>query len=113
MGAYVYISGQIAVDAEGQVVGAGDFERQARQVFGNLHLALAAAGMNFSHVVKLNLYLTDMGHAPIMSRVRAEYIGSSPPPASTLIQVAGLAYPELLFEAEAIAVAADNEASYW
>lgn len=102
-GRTAYLSGQIAVDADGKVIGAGDFEAQARQVFGNLRLALTAADMDFSHLIKLNLYLTDLSHLPVMSRVRAEYVGNNPPPASTVIQVAGLAYPELLFEAEAIA----------
>ena len=52
-GRTVYVSGQIALDAQGQLVGAGDFEAQARQVFGNLALALASAGMAFGHVVRL------------------------------------------------------------
>ena len=104
-GRTAYISGQIALDASGTVVGVGDFEAQARQVFGNLHLALAAAGMDFGHIVKLNLYLTDMSHAPVMRRVRDELINTAQPPASTLVQVAALAFPDLLFEAEAVAVA--------
>lgn len=100
-----FVSGQIALDASGTVVGAGDFEMQAWQVFGNLRLALAAAGMDFSHVVKLGLFVTDMSHAPVMRRVRDEFINLSQPPASTLVQVAALALPDLLFEAEAVAVA--------
>ncbi len=100
-----FVSGQIALDASGTVVGVGDFEAQAWQVFGNLRLALAAAGMDFSHVVKLGLFVTDMSHAPVMRRVRDEFINLSQPPASTLVQVAALAFPELLFEAKAVAVA--------
>lgn len=107
-GRTAYLSGQIAVDADGKVVGADDFEAQARQVFENLRIALTAVGMDFGHVIKLNLYLTDMSHLPDMSRVRAEYVRNNPPPASTLVQVAALAYPGLLFEAEAIAVTEDD-----
>lgn len=106
-GRTVYISGQLSMDSGGQVVGLGDFEAQARQTFGNLRLALAAVDMNFSHVVKLGLYLTDMSHAPTMRRMRDEFITTAQPPASTLLQVAALAHPDCLIEAEAIAAAAD------
>ncbi|WP_424951462.1 RidA family protein [Deinococcus sp.] len=106
-GRTVYISGQIALNAQGQLVGLGDFEAQARQVFGNLALALASAGMTFSHVVKLGLYVTDMAHLATIRRVRDEFIDVGRPPASTLVQVVALATPDLMFEAEAIAVAPD------
>lgn len=101
-GRTVYISGQIALDAQGQIVGVGDFEAQARQVFGNLRLALDAAGMTFQHVIKLGLYVTDMGHLATLRRVRDEHVNAAQPPASTLVQVAALAYPDLLFEADAV-----------
>lgn len=106
-GRTVYISGQLSMDASGQVVGVGDFEAQARQTFENLRLALAAAGMDFSHLVKLSLYLTDMSHSPIMRRVRDEFINTAQSSASTLIQVAALAHPDCLIGAEAIAAAPD------
>lgn len=106
-GRTVYISGQIALDAQGQLVGIGDFEAQARQVFGNLALALASADMTFGHVVKLGVYMTDLSHLATMRRVRDEFINVTQPPASTLLQVARLAMPELMFEVDAIAVAAE------
>lgn len=106
-GRTVYISGQIALDAQGQLVGAGDFEAQARQVFGNLALALASAGMNFGNVVRLGIYMTDLTHLATMRRVRSEYVNTAQLPASTLLQVAGLALPELMFEVDAVAVAAE------
>ena len=106
-GRTVYISGQIALDASGQIVGVGDFEVQARQVFENLRFALAAADMEFSHVVKLGLYLTDMAHLAALRRVRDEFINVAQPPASTLVQVVALGFPDLLFEADAIAAAPD------
>src|SRR5262245_18020143 len=60
----IYISGQIALDKDGKVVGEGDMKAQAEQVFKNLEAALAAAGAKFSDVVKMNTYITDMDKAP-------------------------------------------------
>ncbi|WP_240741791.1 RidA family protein [Deinococcus sp. KSM4-11] len=61
-GRTVYFSGQIALDADGNVVGAGNFEAQARQVFRNLGLVLDAAGLDFGAVVKLTIFLTETAH---------------------------------------------------
>jgi reactive intermediate/imine deaminase len=99
----VYISGQIAFDKDGKVVGAGDMKAQAEQVFKNLQAALEAAGAKFSDVVKMNTYITDMGQAPAVREVRARYFGETTP-ASTLVQVVALVRPELLLEIEVIAV---------
>ena len=99
----VYISGQIAYDKDGKVVGAGDMKAQAEQVFKNLQLALDAAGAKFSDVVKMNTYITDMDKAPAVREVRARYFGETTP-ASTLVQVVHLARPELMLEIEVIAV---------
>jgi len=101
----VYIAGQIAFDKEGKVIGAGDMKAQAEQVFKNLQAALDAAGAKFSDVVKMNTYITDMGKAPVVREVRARYFGETTP-ASTLVQVAALARPELMLEIEVIAVVA-------
>ena len=98
----VYISGQIAFDGNGNVVGAGDMKAQAEQVFKNLQAALDAAGAKFSDVVKMNTYITDMDQAPAVREVRARYFGDTTP-ASTLVQVVRLARPELLLEIEVIA----------
>jgi 2-iminobutanoate/2-iminopropanoate deaminase len=99
----VYISGQIAYDKDGKVVGAGDMKAQAEQVFRNLHAALDAAGAKFSDVVKMNTFITDMDKAPDVREVRARYFGETTP-ASTLVQVVHLARPELMLEIEVIAV---------
>ena len=101
----VYIAGQIAFDKEGKLVGAGDMAAQAEQVFKNLQAALDTAGAKFSDVVKMNTYVTDMAKAPAVREVRARYFGQSTP-ASTLVQVAALARPELMIEIEVIAVVA-------
>jgi reactive intermediate/imine deaminase len=99
----VYISGQIAFDKDGKIVGAGDMKAQAEQVFKNLEAALGAAGAKFSDVVKMNTYVTDMEQAPAVREVRARYFGTTTP-ASTLVQVVKLARPELMIEIEVIAV---------
>ena len=104
-GRTVYLSGQIALDADGNVVGAGDFEAQARQVFRNLGLVLDAAGLDFGAVVKLTTFLTETAHLQTFRRVRDEFVNTAAPPASTLVKVAGLVLPELLIEVEAVAVA--------
>ncbi|GGR24919.1 RidA family protein [Deinococcus ruber] len=104
-GRTAYISGQVPTDEVGRLIGASDFEAQARQVFQNLERALRAADMDFSHVVKFGIYLTDMANLTAMRRVRDEFIGAAQPPASTLVQVAALGHPEWLFEVDAVAVA--------
>jgi reactive intermediate/imine deaminase len=98
----VYISGQIAFDTNGNVVGAGDMKAQAEQVFKNLDAALTAAGAKFSDIVKMNTYITDMDKAPAVREVRARYFGDTTP-ASTFVKVAGLVRPELMLEIEVIA----------
>ena len=99
----IYISGQIAYDKDGRLVGAGDMNAQAEQVFKNLQAALAAAGAKFSDVVKMNSYITDMSKVQAVRDVRTKYFGELTP-ASTFVQVAGLVRPELLLEVEVVAV---------
>jgi reactive intermediate/imine deaminase len=99
----IYISGQIAFDKDGKLVGAGDMEAQAEQVFKNLEAALTAAGAKFSDVVKMNSYITDMSRIQAVRDVRARYFKDSLP-ASTFVQVAGLVRPDLLLEIEVVAV---------
>ena len=99
----IYISGQIAYDKDGKVVGPGDMKAQAEQVFKNLELALTAAGAKFSDVVKMNSYITDMSKIQAVRDVRARYLKDNTP-ASTFVQVAGLVRPELLLEIEVVAV---------
>ena len=99
----IYISGQIAYDKDGKVVGAGDMKAQAEQVFKNLATALAAAGAKFSDVVKMNSYITDMSKVQAVRDVRAQYFKDATP-ASTFVEVKGLVRPELLLEIEVVAV---------
>lgn len=104
-GRALYISGQVALDAAGNLVGEGDFEAQARQAFANVGHALAAAGMEFRHVVKLGLYVLDMNQRDTLRLVRNEFVDVTQPPASTLVQVSAFFRPDVLFEVDAVAVA--------
>jgi reactive intermediate/imine deaminase len=98
----IYIAGQVSADARGNIVGGGDMKAQAEQVFKNLEAALTAAGARFSDVVKMNTYATDLANIQAVRDVRSRYFGETLP-ASTLVQVAGLARPEFLLEIEVIA----------
>ena len=102
-GKTVYVSGQIAFDKDGKLVGEGDMKAQAEQVFKNLQAALAVAGATFKDVVKMNTYVTDMSQVQAIRDVRARYFGDTAP-ASTLVQVVALARPGLMLEIEVIAV---------
>jgi reactive intermediate/imine deaminase len=89
VGKTLYVSGQIALDpATGQLVD-GPFEVHARRVFDNLLAIIEAAGGNFSHVTKLNVFLTDLANFAALNQIMAEYF-KEPYPARAAIQVAGL-----------------------
>ncbi len=104
-GRMIFISGQLGVARDGKVAGApGDFRAQAAQAFGNLKAALAAGGAGFEHVVKLNNYLVDLAHLPLLREVRNGYLNAAAPPASTTVQVVAFAREGTLFEVDAIAV---------
>src|SRR5215831_5966911 len=102
-GQTIYVAGQVALDAARTVVGRGDFRVQAEQVFANIQAALAAAGADFNHVVKLNMYVLDMADLPALREVRDRYVNTQTPPASTLVEVRRLAQEDFLLEVEAIA----------
>lgn len=103
-GRLVVISGQVALDAEGNVVGEGDAAAQAHQVFENLQRCLAAGGATFADVAKLTFYVTDIAVLPEVRTARDARIDTARPPASTAVQVAALVRPELMIEVEALAI---------
>jgi reactive intermediate/imine deaminase len=105
-GSIVYISGQVPLDAEGRLVGEGDFAAQTRQVFENLTHALEAAEATWSDVVKLDYFLRDVGQIAAVRSIRDEYVDTVNPPASTLVEVSSLFSPDVLVEIQAIAVKA-------
>ncbi|MFD8969790.1 RidA family protein [Streptomyces sp. NPDC059568] len=110
-GRFVAVSGQCAFDADGKVVGEGDPAAQARQVFENLRLCLAAAGAGFADVVKLTYFVTDVAHLPAVREARDAVIDTTRPPASSAVQVAALFRPELLVEIEAFAIVGETDGS--
>ncbi len=102
----VYVSGQVAIDKQGNVVGKADLAAQAQQVFQNLALALQSAGAAPEDVVKLNVYVVDMKpeDGRTVGRARRQFFTQQDLPASTMVGVQSLVMPELLLEAEATAV---------
>ena len=103
IGNTIYVSGQIAYDPDGKLVGEGDMKAQTRQVFENIHRVLESAGSGLEDIVKITTYITDGSKFMDMLAVRSEIFGNDPP-ASTAVVVAALAFPALLLEVEAIAI---------
>jgi 2-iminobutanoate/2-iminopropanoate deaminase len=99
-GACLFVSGQVAFDESGAVVGKGDFAAQVAQVMKNLEAVLRDAGATFRDVVRLNVFLADRKYLAQWREVRAQYL-QPPYPASTLV-MADLILPELLIEIEAV-----------
>jgi reactive intermediate/imine deaminase len=100
----IYISGQVPLGTDGQLVGQGDFEAQTRQVFQNLSAALEAAEASWADVVKLNYFLRDVGQIASVRAIRDEHVDTERPPASTLVEVSGLFRDDVLIEIEAVAI---------
>ena len=102
-GRIVYVSGQVPLDTGGELVGAGDLQAQARQVFHNLNAALEAAGVGWP-TSSSSTSSTDLSEIAALREIRDEYVNTEQPPASTLVQVAALFRPDVMFEADAVAV---------
>jgi 2-iminobutanoate/2-iminopropanoate deaminase len=105
-GDLLFVSGIVAVDGEGRLVGRDDVVAQAGQVFENMRAVLAAAGCGFEDVVKVTVFLTDIDDRPKINPVRQEVFGSARP-ASTLVEVSRLAIDGAKIEVEAVAVVPD------
>jgi reactive intermediate/imine deaminase len=106
-GRTIYVAGQIALDTAGQLIGPGDPQAQARQVFANIGAALAAAGATFRDVVKLTIFVVDIGYLPAIRAARDQYVDTARPPASSAVEVRRLFRDDVLLEIEAIAVVAE------
>jgi enamine deaminase RidA (YjgF/YER057c/UK114 family) len=100
----VFISGQVPLDSDGELVGAGDVAAQTRQVFENLTRALEAEGTEWANVLKLSYFVRDVGQMPAVRSIRDEYVDTARPPASTLIEVSSLFRDDVLIEVDAVAV---------
>lgn len=102
----VHVSGQVALDSEGNLVGRDDLAAQTEQVMLNIGIALDAAGASFEDVVKIVTYVVDYQpeHRSTIGQVRGRHLPADKPPASTLVGVTALAAPEFLIEIEAVAI---------
>ncbi len=103
-GTPVYIAGQVALDAQGHVVGEGDAAAQAEQAFQNLRTVVAACGGSLDDVVKINIYVTNAAFRPAVAAARQRHFAEGQYPASTYVVVSALAIPQLLVEVEAVAM---------
>ncbi len=102
-GDLLFVSGIVAVDGEGRLVGGDDVVAQTRQVLDNLRAILAAGGCGFEDVVKVTIFLTDIDDRPSINPLRQEVFGAVRP-ASTLVEVPRLAVDGAKVEIEAIAL---------
>jgi 2-iminobutanoate/2-iminopropanoate deaminase len=102
-GRMVYVSGQVSMDAEGNVVGEGDIKAQTEAVLEHVKTVVEEAGGGMEDIVKLTVFITDMGLYDEIHEVRRRYF-EEPFPASSMVEVSALIDPRLLIEIEAIAV---------
>lgn len=102
-GKLVFISGQVALDASGELVGKGDFEAQAKLALENLVDVLKAAGGSLEDLMMITVFVTDMGNRPAFARVREAFFRAHPP-ASTIVEIKRLFMDEVLVEINGIAV---------
>jgi enamine deaminase RidA (YjgF/YER057c/UK114 family) len=105
-GTMVYLAGQVPCDVSGKLVGAGNVEAQAEQVYSNIKTAIEAAGGTMADIVKLTTFIlaeVDPANMPKLRAVRERYVNSAHPPASTLVYISRLAQPGWLIEIEAVA----------
>jgi len=101
----VYVAGQVALDRDGKLVGKGDIEAQAEQVFRNIGAALAACGCSPRNLVKFTVFMRDVGGLAAYRKARDRFLGDAPKPASSLIEVSRLVSDDFLIEVEAVAAA--------
>ncbi|MEO0437553.1 MAG: RidA family protein [Pseudomonadota bacterium] len=109
VGNLVITSGQASIGLDGKIVGVGDFDAQAEQVFQNLSAVLEAAGSSLAKVIKVTIYLTDMANFPKIVALRERFF-SAPYPADTIVEVRALALEELEIEIEATAILSGEKA---
>jgi 2-iminobutanoate/2-iminopropanoate deaminase len=102
VGDLLFLSGQASIGPDGSIVGAGDFDAQLAQTFANIERVLAAGGSDLGKIVKVTIYLTDMGNFPAILEARKRWF-TPPFPADTTVEVKGLALPQLMVEIDVIA----------
>lgn len=102
-GGFLHVSGIVAVDGDGRLVGGDDVAAQTRQVFENMRAVLEAAGCGFEDVVKVTVFLTNIDDRATINPVRQEVFGDTRP-ASTLVEVPRLAVDGAKVEIECVAL---------
>ena len=102
-GRTIYVAGQVARDADGNLVGKGDMRAQSEQVLRNIQTALESRGATLADIVQLTAYVRDMSQIAAYREVRERVLGTNPRPASSLVGVAALASDDYLLEVEVIA----------
>jgi len=100
----VILSGQVALDPKGNLVGNDDLEKQADQVFQNIKNIVTDLGGSMNDIVKLGFFVTDVSKIAAIRAVRDKYVNTQTPPASTLVQVSKLFRDDILLEIEATAI---------
>lgn len=108
VGDTIWLSGAVAFDSDGNIIGEGDLYAQTKKTFQNLAEALESAGSSLADVVKINTFLTDLSRYAEYGKARTEAFPNGVP-ASTVVGTTALVRPELLVEVEAIAVIGSGE----
>ena len=103
-GTPVFIAGQVALDADGKLVGENDVAAQTEQVFRNLRTVVEACGGSLDDIVKITIFVTDAAYRPAVAEARQRHFKEGAYPASTYLVVSALAVPQLLVEIEAVAM---------
>lgn len=103
-GRTLHMTGQVAWDGDGVLIGEGDCETQIRKCFDNVEAILEAAGGRLEDIVSLTIFFLERSDLPAIQKVRAERLAADTAPASILIQTPGLVIPELLVELVPVAV---------
>ncbi len=98
------LSGQVPLDKQGNLVGKGDFAKQAEQAFLNIKSIVEDAGGTMSDIVKLTIYFIDIAQIPTFREIRDKFVNTKNPPASTAAQVSKLFRDDVLIEIEATAI---------
>jgi len=98
------ISGQVALDGSGTLIGKNDLAKQTEQVFTNIKNILAASGGTMDHLVKTGIFMRDASQIQVFREIRNKFINPKNPPASTLVEVSRLFRDDILIEIEATAV---------
>ncbi len=103
-GHVIHFTGQVGWDANENIVGVGDVEKQTRQAYANIEAILHDVGGTLEDLVSVTTYYLDSTHLPIIQKVRADLLSSTNPPTSTSVMVVGLGHRDFLVELAPIAV---------